>query len=140
MQVPVKFFWPYRVDPEASISFTIETEISGAKFIANPVLRFYNTSAGTMHLKVEHTLDLGFGDDPLYSGTWTFDVVDEDVTTLTYRDVTFSPQIDNDTTVATRHTVTVTNPDTEDERIIQFVLFGTTDISTRLPANQEIVR
>jgi hypothetical protein len=140
MLVPVKFFWPYRIDPGESAAFTIENEISGAKFVMNPVLRFYNTSGGTMHLKVEHTLDLGFGDDPLYSGTWTFDLIDEDVATLSMRDVDIIPQLDNDLTIVTRHTVTITNPDVTEERIVQLILFGSTDISTRLPANQEIVR
>jgi hypothetical protein len=140
MQVPVKFFWPFRLDPGATATFTVENEVKGTKFVLTPLLRFYNTSNGIVHLKIEHILDLGFGDDPLYSGTWTFNLVDEDVPTLALRDFAFTPQIDNDRDVATRHTVTITNPDLLEERIVRIVLFGYTEISTRLPANQEIVR
>lgn len=139
-QVPVKFFWPIRLDPGASSSFTVEDEIHIAKFVMNPLLRMYNTSGGILHLNIKHILDLGFGDDPLYSGTWTFDVVDEDVPTAALRDYNFTPQIDNDREVATRHTITVTNPDLLEERIVRFILFGNTEISTKLPANQEIVK
>jgi hypothetical protein len=137
---PVKFFWPIRLDPGASSSFTVEDEITGAKFILSPMLRFYNTSNGLVHLKIVHILDLGFGDDPLYSGTWQFNLVDEDIPTLSLRDFDFTPQIDNDREVATRHTITVTNPDLLEERVVRLILFGYTEISTRLPANQEIVK
>jgi hypothetical protein len=137
---PVKFFWPIRLDPGASSAFTVEDEVKGAKFVLDPLLRFYNTSSGLVHLKIEHTLDLGFGDDPLYSGTWTFNLVDEDIASMSIRDFQFTPQIDNDTEVATRHTITITNPDLLQECIVRLILFGSTEISTRLPANQEIVK
>ena len=125
---------------DSSSSFTIETEIVGAKFVLNPLLRLYNTSGGVVDLKIVHILDLGFGDDPLYSGTWTFNLVDEAVPAQALRDFQFTPQIDNDIEVKTRHTVTVTNPDLLEERIVRLVLFGYTEVSTRLPANQEIVK
>lgn len=138
--VPVKFLWPVRLDPGQIHSFTVEDEIRTVKSIFDPLLRLYNTSGSTVNLKITHILDLGFGDDPLYSGTWTFLLVDDDIPTLTLRDFNFTPQIDNDTEVATRHTITVENKSTTQESIVRFILFGTSEISVRLSANQEIIK
>jgi len=138
--VPVKFLWPYRLDPDEEISFTVEEEMQTAKFIFNPLLRLYNSSGSPVHLKIVHLLDLGHGDDPLYSGTYTYDIVDEEVPSPSLRDFDFTPQIDLDTTAATRHIVYVKNLDSTTERIVRFILFGNTEISVKLPANQEIVK
>jgi len=137
---PVKFLWPYRLDPDEEISFTIEDMIQTAKAVFFPVLRMYNKSGHELHLKIVHLLDLGFGDDPLYSGTYSFIVADEDVPTDALRDYTPSPQIDFDTVAATRNTVSVTNLDSSNERIVRFILFGIADIQAQLPANEEIIR
>jgi hypothetical protein len=138
--VPVKFLWPYRLDPDEEVSFTVEEEMQTAKFIFSPLLRLYNSSGSAVHLKIVHILDLGFGDDPLYSGTYTYDLVDEDIPNNSIRDFDFTPQIDLDTTATTRHVVYVTNLDPLVERIVRFILFGSTEISVQLPAGQEIVK
>jgi hypothetical protein len=138
--VPVKFLWPYRLDPDETISFTVETEMQTAKFIFDPLLRLYNSSGSAVHLKIVHVLDLGFGNDPLYSGTYTYDLVDEDIPTGTLRDFDFTPQIDLDTTAATRHVVSVKNLDLTTERIVRFILFGKTEVQVMLPAGQEIIK
>ncbi len=137
---PVKFLWPYRLDPDQSVTFVIEDEVQTAKAVFFPQLRLYNKSGHEVHLKIEHLLDLGFGDDPLYSGTYKFVVVDEDVPSDALRDYTPTPQIDYDTVAATRNIVTVTNLDSVEERIVRFILFGIADIQAQLPANQDIVR
>lgn len=137
--VPVKMLWPIRLDPGGNKSFTVEDELKTAKFVFFPLLRMYNTSGYELNLKIEHTLDLGFGDDPLYSGTWTFEVVNDDVPTMSMRDYNFTPQIDLDELATTRHTVTVTNKDLSNERICRFILFGMTEISVQLPASQQII-
>lgn len=139
--VPVKMLWPIRLDPGGFKAFTVEDELKTAKFVFFPLLRMYNTSGADLNLKIEHTLDLGFGDDPLYSGTWTFEVVNEDVPSPpnTLRDYNFTPQIDLDELAVTRHTVTVTNLDLANERICRFILFGMTEISVQLPASQQII-
>jgi len=138
--LPVKFLWPIRLDPGQTYSFTVEDEIRTVKAIFDPLLRLYNTSSNSVNLKITHILDLGFGDDPLYSGTWSFLLVDNDVPTLTLRDFDFTPQIDNDTVATTRHTVAVTNLSATTESIIRFILFGTAEVSVRLDASQEIIR
>lgn len=138
--VPVKFFWPYRLDPDEEISFTVEDEMQTAKFVLNPLLRLYNSSGSAVHLKIVHILDLGFGDNPLYSGTYQYDVVDEDVPNNALRDYQFTPQIDLDTVAATRHVVYVKNLDLAAERIVRFILFGDTEVQTTLPAGQQIIR
>jgi len=137
---PVKFLWPYRLDPDEEKSFTVEDQMQTAKFILTPMLRLYNSSGAEVNLKITHVLDLGFGDDPLYSGTYQYIVVDEDVPSPSLRDYSFTPQIDLDDVASTRHVVTIKNLDSVEERIVRFILFGYTDIQTQLPANQQIVR
>jgi hypothetical protein len=138
--VPVKFFWPYRLDPGEEIPFTVEDEMQTAKFIFDPMLRLYNSSGASVHLKIVHVLDLGFGDNPLYSGTYQYTVVDEDVPTDSLRDYAFTPQIDLDTTAATRHVIYIKNLDLTTERIVRFILFGNTEVQVQLPAGQEIIK
>jgi len=138
--VPVKFLWPYRLDPGETISFTVEDEMQTAKFIFDPLIRLYNSSGSSVHLTIVHVLDLGFGDNPLYSGTYQYTVVDEDVPSPALRDYDFTPQIDLDTTAATRHVVSVENLDLVEEKIVRFILFGQTEVSVQLPAGQEIIK
>lgn len=138
--VPVKFLWPYRLDPDEEISFTVEDEMQTAKFILNPELRLYNSSGHAVHLRIVHVLDLGFGDNPLYSGTYQYTVVDEDIPNNCLRDYDFTPQIDLDDVAVTRHVVYIKNLDTTLERIVRFILFGSTEVQVMLPAGQEIIR
>lgn len=137
--LPVKFYWSFRLDPSETISFTIENEIQTAKTVFTPMLRMYNSSGAVIHEKIVHLLDLGFGDDPLNCGTFTYDLLDEDVPDNSIRDFAPAPQIDLALFPATRHTVYATNKDTTTERIVRFILFGMADISAQLPAGQEIV-
>lgn len=142
---PVKMLWPIRLDVNGSAqgeySFVVEDRITTAKAVFDPMLRFYNTNTtGNINLTITHTLDLGFGDDPLYSGSWTFEVVNEDIPPITLRDYRFTPQIDLDTVAATRHTVKVTNLSLTEQKIVRLILFGTAEIEAQLPASQQIVR
>lgn len=143
--IPVKMLWPIRLDPNGtpggSYAFVVEDRIRTAKAVFNPLLRFYNTNtSGDINLKITHTLDLGYGDDPLYSGSWTFEVVNEDIPHVTIRDYNFTPQIDLDQVAVTRHTVTVTNLSTTEQKIVRLILFGSAEVEAQLPASQQIVR
>ena len=138
---PVKIMWPFRLDPSGSASFTVEDDLPGITFTMDPMLRLYNTSPADTHFKVVHLLELGPGDDPLWSGSYEFLLVDEDVLPMKLRDVELTKNIDKiDPDFATRHTVTVTNMDTVNERIVRVALFGWSVIDTQLPASQQIIR
>jgi hypothetical protein len=137
--LPVKFYWAFRLDPDEEISFTIENSMETAKAVFNPMLRMYNSSGAVIHEKIEHLLDLGFGDDPLNCGTFTYTLLDEDVPNNSIRDFAPAPQIDLAKFPATRHTVYAKNTDPSLERIVRFILFGEAEVSAQLPADQEIV-
>lgn len=136
----VKCHWPYLLDPAQEQQFTVEEEIQTAKFILSPMLRLYNSSGANVQLTINHILDLGFGSDPLRTGTYTYELVNEEVPTGSIRDFEFAPQLDLDTVTTTRHVVKIENLDLVTERLVRFILFGYTDIKVQLPASQEIIR
>jgi len=137
--LPVKFYWAFQLDPEEEIAFTIEEQMQTAKTVFDPMLRMYNSSGAIIHEKIEHLLDLGFGNDPLSCGTYLYTLLDEDVPNNSIRDFSPAPQIDLAKFPATRHTVYAKNLDLTTERVVMFILFGMADISAQLPAGQEIV-
>jgi len=141
MLYAVKFHFPFQLLPLTSASFTVEDEINTVKFILNPMLRFYNSTAtSTMRLTIDHILDLGFGDDPLNSGTFTINVVAEDVPPQAIRDFAFTPQIDDDTQFTTRHVVTIENLSATKTEIVRCMLFGSTETQVQLPASQSVIK
>ena len=137
--LPVKFYWSFQLDPSETASFTIEESMQTEKSVFSPMLRMYNSSGAIIHERIEHLLDLGFGDDPLNCGTFTYDLLDEDVPDDSIRDYALTPQIDLAKFPATRNTVYMTNTDTVEQRIVRFILFGTAEIGAQLPAGQEVV-
>jgi hypothetical protein len=137
--LPVKFYWSFQLDPGEEISFTIEDSMETAKAVFDPMLRMYNSSGAIIHEKIVHLLDLGFGDDPLNCGTFTYILLDEDIPNNSIRDFVPAPQIDLAKFPATRHTVYAKNTDLVTQRIVRFILFGKAEITAQLPADQEIV-
>lgn len=138
---PVKFHFPFQILPQESVEFTVEDEIETIKFVLNPLLRFYNpTATSTMHLTIQHVLDLGFGDDPLNSGTFTTPVVSEDIPPNSFADYSFTPQIDLDEQIATRHVVTIDNLSATETEIVRAILFGSSEVQIQLPATQTVIK
>ncbi len=139
---PVKFHFPFQILPTETVEFTVEDEIETVKFILDPLLRFYNTSvaASTMRIKIDHTFDLGFGDDALNSGTFTINLVTDDVPQNAIRDFDFTPQIDLDEQFATRHVVSIENLSVTETEIVHFLLFGSSEIQVQLPASQSVIK
>jgi hypothetical protein len=138
---PVKFHFPFQIDAGATKAFTIEDEIETASFILSPTLRYYNTlTAGTVDLTVVHLLDMSFGDDPLNSGTASTTLLSVvGLAKDAVQDVVLLTQIDLDTEIATRHTVTVVNNSAAQE-VVRFVLYGYTEIDSILPGGSVVVK
>ncbi len=141
MMYPVKILLPYQIAAAGSTDVDLEGQVlTTAKAIFNPVLTFYNRTTGLSHLKITHIVDMAFGDDPLRSGTFTQTVVDDDVSAGNTLSYDFEDRnLDNDTQIVTRHTVTVTNLDVVTQ-IYWLVLYGRADIRLQLPASQEIIK
>lgn len=136
---PLKIHLPFQLTAGQTTSITLEDQFPVNTVFA-PILRFYNPSDGVnMRLQVQHILDLGFGDDPLNSGTYTFDIVNETVIPDTLRDVELV-QLDNDSTVITQHVVTLENLDATETKIVRLILTGRTEIQAQLPASQQIIK
>lgn len=138
---PVKFHLPFQIDAGATVAFTIETQIETASFILQPTLRYYNTlTAGTVDLTVVHLLDVGFGDDPLNSGTASTTLLNvPGLAKDSVQDLVFVTPIDLDEDIATRHVVTVVNNSAAQE-VVRFILFGFTEIDSLLPGGSIVVK
>lgn len=138
---PVKFHFPFQIDAGATASFAIEDQIETASFILSPMLRYYNTlTAGTVDLTIVHLLDVGFGDDPLNSGTASTTLLNvQGLAKGAVQDYVFLTQIDLDEDIATRHTVTVVNNSAAQE-VVRFVLSGYTEIDSILPGGSAVVK
>lgn len=126
----VKFYHPVMLSPGQTESWILEDTIQSAKFVFQPMFRLYTPAIpDSCHLKIVHILDLGFGDDPLWSGTDDYVVVDEDVPPDSMRDYVFAVQLDKATPPApvTRHVVYLTNLSTTTAYVFKTLLFGLTD-------------
>lgn len=136
-----KFHFPLQLAAGETKAFTIEDSIETANFILSPTLRYYNTiSAGTVDLTVVHLLDVGFGDDPLNSGTAQTTLLSAPgLAKGVVQDLVLLTQIDLDEDIATRHTVTITNNSAAQE-VVRFVLYGYTEIDTLLPGGSIVVK
>lgn len=138
----VKFYHPVLLSPLEVQSWVIEDTLQSALFVFNPVFRIYMSDyAVPVHFKLTHTLDLGFGDDPLWEGTDTYTVADEDIPPLSLRDYVFATQLDK--VVApqplTRYTVYLTNTSAADDMIVKTILFGLTETQIQSSRNQGVI-
>jgi hypothetical protein len=138
---PVKFHFPFQIDAGGTASFAIEDQIETASFILSPTLRYYNTlTAGTVDLTIVHLLDVGFGDDPLNSGTASTTLLNvPGLAKDAVQDYVFLTQLDLDEDIATRHTVTVVSNSAAQE-VVRFVLYGYTEIDSILPGGSVVVK
>lgn len=138
--VPVKIHLPFELLPGETKAVTIEDQLPTISTVFDPLIRFHNPTGGVnMRLQVDYVLDMGFGDDPLSSGSFTWELVNETVGPDTLRDVALA-QIDNDTTVVTRHVVTIENLDATETEIVRLILYGQTEVQSQLPASQQIIK
>ncbi len=137
----VKFYKPLQLDPGETGSWTVEDEVTTVKFVFNPLLRVYAPYTGVddINLKITHIFDLGFGDDPLWSGTQSYVVVNEDLPPASFRDYTFTPQIDRAETLVTRHTVEIKNLSATEQVIVKSLLFGLTETQVQISKDLGVI-
>lgn len=135
----VKFYRPVLLSPSQSEEWIVEDTVVGAKFVFLPYFRLYNPiNNGTCHLTITHIFDLGMGDDPLWSGTEIFELVDEDILPNSVRDFTFTPQLDKDPKIRTYHKVKITNMDTV-ERVWKTIVFGLTETQMQTSKDSGVI-
>jgi hypothetical protein len=141
MLYPVKILLAYQVDAGETKLFELEEQVlTTAKTIFNPVLYLINRSTGLAHFKVEWVLDAGQGNDPLYSGTFTYVGVDEDVNAGNLLAYAFlGDNLDSDDDLASRHSVSLENKSATTQ-IYWVLLVGRAELQTQLAANQEIIK
>ena len=136
----VKYYKPMQLDPGQSEEFIVEDILEGVKFVFLPLFRLYNTPGnGTVHLEITHIFDLGWGDDPLWSGTEYFVVVDEDVIDDSMRDYNFTPQLDKDPKIITKHKVKLTNKHPTETKIYKMLVFGLTETSMQVSKDSGVI-
>lgn len=136
----VKFYKPVLLDPLGYEEWIVEDTIQGAKFIFLPLFRLYNVTGNpACHLTVTHIFDLGWGDDPLWSGTEEYIAVDEDVPTNAMRDYNFTPQLDKDTKIRTYHKVKITNLDTVAAYVFKTIVFGLTETNVQTSGDSGVI-
>lgn len=138
---PVKILLAYQVDAGVTKLFELEEQVlTTAKTIFDPVLYFINRSTGIAHYKVEWCLDAGLGNDPLYSGTFNYVGVDEDVNADGLLPYAFlGNNLDSDDDLASRHSISIENKSLTTQ-IYWVLLVGRAELQTQLPANQEIIK
>ena len=138
----VKFYYPVLLAPGETQSWVIEDTLQTAKFVFQPMFRVYMSNyADSVHFKLTHTLDLGFGDDPLWSGTDTYVVAEDDIPPLSLRDYNFAAQLDKvmPPQPVTRHTVYLTNNSATTEMVVKTILFGLTETQIQTSKNQGVI-
>jgi hypothetical protein len=138
----VKFYHPVLLSPLEVQSWVVEDTLQTALFVFNPLLRIYMSDyAVPVHFKLTHTLDLGFGDDPLWSGTDTYTMVDEDIPPLAIRDYAIAAQLDKvlPPQPVTRYTVYLTNTSTTTDMVVKTILFGQTETQIQNSRNQGVI-
>lgn len=137
----VKFYKPVMLDPGQEEEWIVEDNMLGAKFVFLPLFRLYNKSGnGDVELTVTHIFDLGWGDDPLWSGTEEYVVVDETVPGNSLRDYNFTPQLDNDPSIRTYHKVKLKNPATATETyVFKTIVFGLTETMVQTSGSSGVI-
>ena len=142
MLYPVQILLAYQVEAGVTTSFALEDLVlTTTKAIFDPVLFLINRSTGLAHFKVVWLLDAGMGNDPLYSGTFSQIVVDDDVAAGDQIPYSFQGNNLNNYTdpVASGHSVYIENKSAITQ-IYWVMLVGRADIRTQLPANEEIIK
>ena len=144
MIYPVQILLPFQVDPGPTEvkSFALEDQVlTTTKTIYEPVLYLINRSTGLCHFKVDWCLDAGQGNDPLYSGTFTKTVIDDDVNPGDQLPYDFQGNNLNSFSdpLASRHSVYIENKDTVPQ-IYWVLLVGRADIRVALAASEEIIK
>lgn len=138
---PIKGKWSQQLTADEETSFVVETTaLTNVYFILNPVLIFHNPSNEDATLKITYTLDLGSGDDPLNSGTFTVDVVDETIAAGARYPYSFSGiQLDNDTQYLVTHEVTIKNIGLS-THVYHTLLTGYSEVQTQFPSANAFIR
>lgn len=144
MLYPVQILLPFQVDPgPANIrSFELEEQVLvTAKTIFNPVLYLINRSTGLAHFKIDWLLDAGAGNDPLFSGTFSQTVIDDDVNAGDQLPYAFQGNNLNNYSdpLASRHSVYLENKSAV-AQIYWVLLVGRADIRAQTSASEEIIK
>jgi hypothetical protein len=138
---PVRVDWPRLLTGTETYTFEVEARaLTNTKSVFWPVLRFHNMGTSSLNLKITYTLDMGSGDDPLLSGTFTQDVVDEAVASGAFRDYAFGgTNLTTDSIFTITHTVEIVNSSGTNQ-LCHTLLFGGAEVEAQLPASQPIIR
>lgn len=127
------------LEVEDVTTFTPETVESG---VHNPYVTFVNpTTSEPITVKVELVLDFGASVDPLYNGTHTLTLLDDTIVAAgIVLPLTLSGSfMDQAADITTRHVITLTSPDTNEETNVVYLLFGgLVDETVRTSLNQFI--
>ena len=88
---------------------------------------------------IKHIFDLGYGDDPLWSGVEEFTVVDDLIPPDAFRSYNFTPQLDKAEKIITRHTVTITNNSLVEQKVFKSLIFGLTETQVQLGNDSGVI-
>lgn len=122
MLIPIKQLYPIRLDPGATFTTALETQLPVLP-ILHPRILFKNTSvAASVNVVITHILDLGTSTDPLLTGTFPTEVVNtlidpEDLLTHLFLDVALSEG-------PVRHTFSLENLSAVDTVIVHVLVEG----------------
>ncbi len=138
---PLKIKWSQQLATGSATTFVVETTALVNTFaVYSPVLMFHNIGDEAATLKIKYTMDLGSAtDDPLNSGTYENTVVDVTVPAGARYPYDFDGmQLDNDSTVSTTHTVTITNNGLS-THVFHTILTGNTEIQTQFASANSVI-
>jgi hypothetical protein len=137
----VKFYKPVILDPGQSEEWIVEDTMQGAKFVFLPYFRLYNKQGnGDVNLTITHFFDLGWGDDPLWSGVEQYELVNDLVPGNAIRDYTFTPQLDKDPNIKTYHKVKLENPSTAtDTYVYKTLVFGLSETQVQTSGGSGVI-
>jgi hypothetical protein len=139
--VPIKVKWSQQILTGEDTSFTVETTALVNTFaIYRPILMFHNIGNEAAALEITYTMDLGSGDDPLNSGTYTSTVVDVSVPAGGRYPYDFAGmQLDDDDTVSITHTVKITNSGAS-THVFHTILTGMSEVQTQFASANSVIR
>lgn len=130
---PVKVKWSRQLIVDEEATFVIEDgALSRTEAVFRPLFRFHNPGTESATLKIEYVFDLGSGDDPLNSGTFTVDVVDVTVAAGDFYDYNFGNiTLDSNTSLSVKHNVTIKNIGTA-THVYHSLLFGEAEVQPQI--------
>jgi hypothetical protein len=136
----VKLYKPLLLSPGEEQEFVVEDLMQSVKFIFDPLIRVINGEvADSCELTITWTFDLGFGNDPLWSGNYSSVVVNEVISAGAFRDYVPSPQIDQSETLPTRHVVKIKNLGTTVDRVIKTLIYGLTETQIQVSKDLGVI-